>query len=121
MSFRPEVDSWISLAGGHVAPQGLPARSCWLGHRERSRFALAVNELVRDGRLAGPVAFTRDHFDSGGMTHPHIGTETMADGVERHLRLADPRRPAAVGLGRRPRRRSRRRRRLRRLHAERRE
>lgn len=80
MSFRPEVESWISLAREHVRIQGLPARSCWLGHGERSRFAVAVNELVRDGRLAGPVAFTRDHFDSGGMTHPHIGTEGMADG-----------------------------------------
>ena len=80
MSFRPEVESWISLARQHVAAQGLPARSCWLGHGERSRFAVAVNGLVRDGRLAGPVAFTRDHFDSGGMTHPHIGTEGMADG-----------------------------------------
>ena len=80
MSFRPEVESWISLARGHVAPQGLPARSCWLGHGERSRFAVAVNGLVRGGGLAGPVAFTRDHFDSGGMTHPHIGTEGMADG-----------------------------------------
>jgi urocanate hydratase len=80
MSFRPEVDSWISLAGQNVAPQGLPARSCWLGHLERSSFAVAVNALVCDGRLSGPVAFTRDHFDSGGMTHPHIGTEGMADG-----------------------------------------
>ncbi len=80
MSFRPEVDSWISLAGENVAPQGLPARSCWLGHLERSRFAVAVNALVCNGRLSGPVAFTRDHFDSGGMTHPHIGTENMADG-----------------------------------------
>jgi urocanate hydratase len=80
MAFRPELESWVSLARTHVEPQGLPARSCWLGHGERSRFAVAVNELVRDGRLAGPVAFTRDHFDSGGMTHPHIGTENMADG-----------------------------------------
>jgi urocanate hydratase len=80
MSFRAEVESWISLAREHVRPQGLPARSCWLGHGERSRFAVAVNRLVRDGTLAGPVAFTRDHFDSGGMTHPHIGTEGMADG-----------------------------------------
>ena len=80
MSFRPEVESWIALAAEHVRPQGLPARSCWLGHGERSRFACAVNGLVRDRRLAGPVAFTHDHFDSGGMTHPHIGTEAMADG-----------------------------------------
>jgi urocanate hydratase len=80
LSFRPEVESWITLARAHVGVQGLPARSCWLGHGERSRFALAVNGLVREGRLAGPVAFTRDHFDSGGMTHPHIATENMADG-----------------------------------------
>ena len=80
MSFRPEVESWISLARAHVTLQGLPARSCWLGHGERSRFALAVNALVADKQLAGPVAFTRDHFDSGGMTNPHIGTEGMADG-----------------------------------------
>ena len=53
MSFRPEVDSWISLAGGNVAPQGLPARSCWLGHRERSRFAVAVNGLVATAASRG--------------------------------------------------------------------
>ena len=80
MSFRPEVETWISLAGSNVAAQGLPARSCWLGHGERSSFAVAVNKLVAGGHLKAPVVFTRDHFDSGGMTHPHIGTEGMADG-----------------------------------------
>ncbi len=80
LSFRPEVSSWIELAGRHVEVQGLPARSCWLGHGERSAFAVAVNDLVAKGRLGAPVLFTRDHFDSGGMTHPHIGTEAMADG-----------------------------------------
>jgi len=77
---RREVRSWIELASSRVTPQGLPARSCWLGHKERSRFALAVNDLVGRKELAAPVVFTRDHFDSGGMTHPHIGTEGMADG-----------------------------------------
>lgn len=76
---REEVGTWIELAREHVAFQGLPARSCWLGHGERSEFAVAANDLVAAGRI-GPVAFTRDHFDSGGMTHPHIGTENMADG-----------------------------------------
>lgn len=80
LAVRPEVETWVSLARRQVEVQGLPARSCWLGHGERSAFAWAVNELVADGELAGPVAFTRDHFDSGGMTHPHIGTENMADG-----------------------------------------
>ncbi len=77
---RPEVARWIDLASAHVKVQGLPARSCWLGHGERSTFGLAVNELVSRGELSAPVLFTRDHFDSGGMTHPHIGTEGMADG-----------------------------------------
>ncbi|HSS93940.1 MAG TPA: urocanate hydratase [Candidatus Dormibacteraeota bacterium] len=79
---RPEVRVWIELASTHVAVQGLPARSCWLGHGERSMFAAAVNAKVAAGKLVGPVAFTRDHFDSGGMTAPHIGTEGMADGSD---------------------------------------
>jgi urocanate hydratase len=79
---RPEVGTWIELARTHVAVQGLPARSCWLGHGERSKFATAVNAEVAAGRLAAPVLFTRDHFDSGGMTAPHIGTEGMADGSD---------------------------------------
>lgn len=77
---RPAVATWIGLARKHVRVQGLPARSCWLGHGERSAFGGAVNRLVESGELTAPVLFTRDHFDSGGMTHPHIGTEGMADG-----------------------------------------
>ena len=77
---RPEVATWIELARAHVAVQGLPARSCWLGHGERAKFGLEVNRLVASGELTAPVLFTRDHFDSGGMAHPHIGTERMADG-----------------------------------------
>ncbi len=80
LAVRPEVQQWLDLARRNVPLQGLPARSCWLGHGERSAFALEVNGLVSSGRLAAPVLFTRDHFDSGGMTHPHIGTEGMADG-----------------------------------------
>ncbi len=80
LAFRPEVESWLGLARRYVTPHGLPARSCWLGHGERSVFALAANDLVARGELAAPVLFTRDHFDAGGMTHPHIGTERMADG-----------------------------------------
>ncbi|TMC99110.1 MAG: urocanate hydratase [Chloroflexi bacterium] len=79
---RPEVRTWIELARAHVAVQGLPARSCWLGHGERSKFGTVVNAEVAAGRLAAPVLFTRDHFDSGGMTAPHIGTEGMADGSD---------------------------------------
>ena len=76
------ITDWIRLAREHVARQGLPARIAWLGHGERDRLALAVNDAVADGRLRAPVAFTRDHMDSGSMTHPNIITEAMADGSD---------------------------------------
>lgn len=79
---RPEVHRWIKLASEHVPVQGLPARSCWLGHRERSKLALAVNKLVAIGEITAPVLFTRDHLDAAGMTHPRIGTEAMRDGSD---------------------------------------
>lgn len=79
---RPEVARWIRTAREHVPPQGLPARSCWLGHGERSAFAVAVNDLVADGALEAPVLFSRDHLDSASMTHPRIGTEGMRDGSD---------------------------------------
>lgn len=76
---RPEIARWIGLARRHIPLQGLPARSCWLGYGERSALAVAVNEAVADGRITAPVAFSRDHLDSAGMTHPRIGTEGMRD------------------------------------------
>jgi urocanate hydratase len=76
------ITTWIGLAREHVERQGLPARIAWLGHGERTRLALAVNEAVADGRLAGPVAFTRDHMDGGAMTHPNIISEAMPDGSD---------------------------------------
>ncbi len=78
----PRVTEWIELARRHVPVQGLPARIAWLGHGERGRFARAANDAVRDGRLAGPVAFTRDHMDAGAMTHPYIISEGMKDGSD---------------------------------------
>jgi urocanate hydratase len=78
----PRITDWIGLARAHVKHQGLPARIAWLGHGERTRLGVAVNQAVADGRLRGPVAFTRDHMDSGAMTHPNIITEGMADGSD---------------------------------------
>jgi len=76
------VTNWIRLAREHVPVEGLPARIAWLGHGERTALALAVNRMVREGRLAGPVAFTRDHLDAGAMAHPTIMTERMRDGSD---------------------------------------
>ena len=76
------ITDWIGLARAHVTRQGLPARIAWLGHGERTRLGLAVNQAVAAGRLHAPVAFTRDHMDGGAMTHPNIITEGMADGSD---------------------------------------
>jgi urocanate hydratase len=76
------VGRWIQLARRLVPFEGLPARVAWLGHGERTEIALTVNKMVRDGVLAGPVAFTRDHLDAGAMAHPNIMTENMRDGSD---------------------------------------
>jgi urocanate hydratase len=76
------VSNWIRLARELVPFQGLPARIAWLGHGERTELGLAVNDMVRDGKLAAPVAFTRDHLDAGAMAHPNIMTENMRDGSD---------------------------------------
>ncbi len=76
------VQNWIKLARKYVPFQGLPARIAWLGHGERTELALVVNRMVREGKLAGPIAFTRDHLDAGAMAHPNIMTENMLDGSD---------------------------------------
>jgi len=76
------VTNWIRLARENVPFEGLPARIAWLGHGERTELALAVNRMVAAGELAGPVAFSRDHLDAGGMAHPNIMTENMRDGSD---------------------------------------
>jgi urocanate hydratase len=74
--------NWIRLANKYVPVEGLPARIGWFGHGDRTKLALAVNEMVANGTLSGPVAFSRDHLDAGSMTHPNIMTENMKDGSD---------------------------------------
>jgi urocanate hydratase len=76
------LTNWIALARQHIPFEGLPARIAWLGHGERTALAVAVNRMVRDGTLSGPIAFTRDHVDAGAMAHPTIMTEGMRDGSD---------------------------------------
>jgi len=76
------VTNWIRLARENIPFEGLPARIAWLGHGERTALALAVNRLVANGELRGPVAFSRDHLDAGAMAHPNIMTERMKDGSD---------------------------------------
>jgi urocanate hydratase len=73
---------WIRMAGERVAFQGLPARIFWLGYGERARFGLALNHLVRTGRVSAPIVIGRDHLDSGSVASPNRETEGMRDGSD---------------------------------------
>ena len=76
------LQRWLELAPGRVAFQGLPARICWLGLGERARAGLAINELVRSGKVKAPVVIGRDHLDSGSVASPYRETEAMRDGSD---------------------------------------
>jgi len=73
---------WITLAREKVRFQGLPARICWLGYGERAEFGLAINDLVREGKLAAPIVIGRDHLDCGSVASPYRETEGMKDGSD---------------------------------------
>jgi len=79
---NPVISNWIEIAGKYIPVEGLPARIGWLGHRERSKLALKVNEMVKKGELDAPVVFTRDHLDGAAMAHPNIMTENLKDGSD---------------------------------------
>jgi urocanate hydratase len=76
------LQRWLELAPERVAFQGLPARICWLGLGDRAKAGLAINELVRSGRLRAPVVIGRDHLDSGSVASPYRETEAMRDGSD---------------------------------------
>jgi urocanate hydratase len=76
------LQRWLDLAPDRVAFQGLPARICWLGLGDRARAGLAINELVRSGRVRSPVVIGRDHLDSGSVASPYRETEAMLDGSD---------------------------------------
>jgi len=76
------LDRWIRLARKRIKFQGLPARICWLGYGERDRFALAMNAMVKNGRLKAPIVIVRDHLDCGSVASPYRETEAMKDGSD---------------------------------------
>jgi len=73
--------NWIEKAEQYLPWEGLPARVCWLGYGERDKFALKINELVRE-EIIGPIAITRDHLDAGSVASPNRETEGMKDGSD---------------------------------------
>jgi urocanate hydratase len=73
---------WMKLAAEKIHFQGLPARICWLGYGERAEFGLAMNDLIKKGKIAAPVVIGRDHLDTGSVASPYRETEAMRDGSD---------------------------------------
>jgi urocanate hydratase len=74
------TSKWIQLARKHLPIEALPARVCYLGFGERKALGLRVNRLIREGKIAGPVGFSRDNLDSGSIVNPTFESEKMKDG-----------------------------------------
>lgn len=79
---NPHLHNWLDMARERIAFQGLPARICWVGLKDRARLALAFNEMVAKGELKAPVVIGRDHLDSGSVASPNRETEAMLDGSD---------------------------------------
>lgn len=78
----PHLHNWLDMARERIQFQGLPARICWIGLKDRARIALAFNEMVKNGELSAPVVIGRDHLDSGSVASPNRETEAMLDGSD---------------------------------------
>jgi urocanate hydratase len=76
------LERWIKVATPKIPFQGLPSRICWLGQGDRAKFGLAINELVRSGKVAAPIVIGRDHLDCGSVASPYRETEAMKDGSD---------------------------------------
>lgn len=64
---NPHLHQWLDMARERIQFQGLPARICWVGLKDRARLGLAFNEMVRNGELKAPIVIGRDHLDSGSV------------------------------------------------------
>ncbi|MCC5015873.1 MULTISPECIES: urocanate hydratase [unclassified Legionella] len=73
---------WLDMAREKIAFQGLPARICWVGLKDRARLALAFNEMVKNKEVKAPIVIGRDHLDSGSVASPNRETEGMLDGSD---------------------------------------
>ncbi|HXS52491.1 MAG TPA: urocanate hydratase [Usitatibacter sp.] len=76
------LHNWLDMARSRIRFQGLPARICWIGVRDRARVGQAFNDMVASGELEAPIVIGRDHLDSGSVASPNRETEAMRDGSD---------------------------------------
>lgn len=73
---------WLRMASAKVHFQGLPARICWLGYKDRAKFGLAINRAIARREIKAPIVIGRDHLDTGSVASPNRETEGMRDGSD---------------------------------------
>ena len=78
----PALHRWFDMTGEKVRFQGLPARNCWLGLKERVAAGLALNDIVAKGEVSAPFVVGRDHISSGSVASPNRESEGMLDGSD---------------------------------------
>jgi len=82
MPNHPHLHRWLAMARDRIRFQGLPARICWVGLKDRARLGLAFNGMVARGEVEAPIVIGRDHLDSGSVASPNRETEGMLDGSD---------------------------------------
>ena len=71
---------WIKEAESYQLVVGSKARILYADQSARCNVSLAINKLVRDGVLKGPVVISRDHHDVSGTDSPFRETSNIYDG-----------------------------------------
>ena len=73
---------WIKEAGKNKLVVGSQARILYADSEGRTKIALAFNDAIRRGELAGPVVLGRDHHDVSGTDSPFRETSNIYDGSQ---------------------------------------
>ena len=77
---------WIREAMSYQLVVGSQARILYSDQQGRVAISLALNELVRQGKLSGPIVISRDHHDVSGTDSPFRERHQMSM-TGRHLLL----------------------------------
>lgn len=71
---------WIQTASQNIPVVGSRSRILYADAEGRVRIAMALNDAIASGQLAGPVVIGRDHHDVSGTDSPYRETANIYDG-----------------------------------------
>ena len=71
---------WIVQAGENKLVVGSQARILYSDIEGRMKIALEFNKAIKEGRISGPIALSRDHHDVSGADSPFRETSNIYDG-----------------------------------------